>query len=880
MITNLNLVESVIDNGSISLESSLVDYPLLTVVEYNSNVKTKPIGSKFVFNNLTFTLESFSIDINPLNNIKNLTNQVTYSYTHVTKQIYEYPIKVKDFYDENKSYYSKQTEDSFYFSIGLLCSFAMLKNNNIASINCPPFLVEIKKNPTIEDTITLRELIDNKLTILNYVYKFENKSLSFEEIGVNSFVRAGVVSNINLAVNSIPTYKNTLLLWSKKDNYDNDIETKKYIQIKESEYITYEGSYNPHIAPPESKDNSIYPRDLSIMFDNSGETKECKITKYKWNQPDIEISAIFGYAHAALELIADPTKPNASTDLVLDTITNDILSTGNAYQEVLSALKAGKFGYPDDNSFNKEIVWRLISIKETKYIYEPFQANISPQLKNEDGTLENVVIPNEYQQYLISNIKVLVREETTGWELKRFAQEDASNWTNGSIASWLSLAATVNLKNSLLNSSSLSLKQYNWMLYKAKINLEQYLYRKIPLWERVDYKIEPYTKYYTDFDDVDWDVKYIPKNELNKSINDTTLVPVLFPDPNWEPNLMVVARSRLKTSIGLSGNPNYNPWSRNYFGSNPVTITTGSEEYEFTKYTVLPSKNTRPYISQSFSDFANISNVISSIESGLTDSGTYYTPHTYMDVNDYGINSNNIPAININNVNGVYPADIINKEDQYSTVTSIRVAQDHSYKSRTTQSNFSLSDGRPPRATLIKPVYEEARNSNNNPFSNSATYITSNIQNTNKNYISSINISYAENLQEALKAADFKLVLDNILNGSTVSGQLNFSKNLKTSIINSKISIPKINGTWIIKRCVITVQYSNKNSFLQPTVIEAGNFIKNIKSNFKTTQILNTNNLNGNSSLKPLINPNLPSNFGTPIDSIPPNFSRWLDNNE
>jgi hypothetical protein len=620
MSSNLNIAyNGLIQNGSIQCESSLNDYPRLTLIEYTNNVVTRAIGSNFVFNNLVFTLESFSMDICNQTNINNLNKEITYSYTHITKRLLEYPIFVKNFLTKNKNNYISKTTNSYYFNLSSIVAYinnysALINAGNILITN--DFQVELSNNPSITDVITLKQIIDDKLTIFNLIYDFDNDTVSFKKLASSRVITSGIVSNITYAANTtnVATYKNTLLTWSKKDNYDTTNIAKKYIQVKPSDYVTYEGDYNPHIAPPETRNNSIYPRDLSIMFDNSGETKTCKLTSYKWNQPYVEIIATWGYAHCALELVADPTYANTETDAIINQITGDIVNSGNAFQEVLSSIKANKLGYPDANAFDMPMVWRLISIKTTKYIYQSFNPQINPMLENSDGTLTPVTIPESYKQYLSSNMQVLVAEQTTGWELKRFATEDASKWTKGSISAWLNLSTIVDIQSQLTaGANGLSKQQYNWLVYNAKVNLEQYLYRKVPIFERVDYVVEPYTKYYKDLDNIDWNVQYIPANQLNTSSTDTTLMPVLFPDPNWEPNLMISAKSRLKTAIGLSGNPNYSPFARNYYGTNPIVITTGSEEYEFTKYAILPSKNTKPQLPLIYSEYATISDVLSNI---------------------------------------------------------------------------------------------------------------------------------------------------------------------------------------------------------------------------------------------------------------------------
>lgn len=867
--TNINIRSCPVRDGYVTLNEALNDYPKLTVVEFANNDPSLTTGSIFSYFGLTFILEGISVDSCP---VENFQKQITYTYVHKSKVIFEYPIRVYDFVQAYKNEAIKKTDSSYFFSIGTLIKWGSRKTGG--KVSGPAFTVELPKTPGPEDTTTIKEHMDEYMQRKGLVYQFSGAGASAVKIGTGGAVNSSVVSNYTIAKNAVPTYRRTILSWNKKDVYEEGeaLLKKKYRRLDTKEYLLYEGDYKPHLPPGEDETESVQPRDLSIIKDNSGLTKSCKITKFKWGQPQFEINATFGYAHCALELVDDPEKPNQTTEAVLAALSGEVVEAGNAYQEVLTAIKNGKYGYPDDIAWAREPVWRLVSLKETDFIYQPLILNMSPMLKQEDGRLEPVTVPTEYQKYLNSNLEVLVKEQTKGWGLNRFAQEDPAEWTKGSIASWLSFNTLVNLKDDLEGDTVDSKQLYNWMLYSAKINLEQYLFRKIPLWEEVNYAIVPYTKYYKDLDEVDWQVQYIPKNVLTgKDDADDTLMPVLFPDPNWTPDLMLISRSRYKSAFGVSGNPEYNPFTRNYYGSNPITLTTGEEEYELTRYNIMPSKNTKEEITRLHEGYSNLEDVMEAIEAGVLLPGTLFNDaHDYMTVSDYGIKGVALPELKPGKVKAPPPSKNKLLEDQYTTLTSLRVAQDQSFKSFVTTQSYSISEGRPPKATLRKPMYEEVKEEEDSPYKNSLTYITSSISNGGIDIIPSVNIASANNIQEALEGAKNQLMMSILTSGSTASAQLLWTS-IGRSLVNGKVALP--GGNWIIKSCTQTVQSSDGVTFAQPIQIDAGTYI--VPTLYKeTVQLANENE--DQSSAKVLLNAILPFKLGTPLENLPPNFSRWL----
>lgn len=877
MKTNHTTAPILVEHGSVSLQETLNQYPQLTVTEYAEPGITKQIGDIFSYAGLSFVLEGISIDKCPLV-LENLRDKITYSYTHVTKKVLEYPIRVADFLAGNKGGQSRKTADAYMFSIGSLISYAQSRRG-FAVVNAPSFLVEISKNPGPEEIVTVKSFIDEKLEVLQLVYRFSGDAVSFVPLGSAAQISPNIVKNYTIGYGEIPAYKDSPLSWNKDKN-ENEAQTldvKRYKQIADKPYLIYEGNHNPHLPPPESADATKTPRDLSIMIDSSGITKTCKITKMEWGEPSVEIEAIFGYAHAAVELVADPNKPNVQSDTVIRLMSEDVVNSGNAYQEVLSSIKSGKYGYPDDADFSNPIVWRLVSIKEKTYVYTPLNLTISPKVKKADGTFESVQIADGLESFTRTNSQVLTKEITTGWHIARFAVEDAQNWTEGSIQSWLGLKTLIELKDTLTNSSILAKQQYYWMLYYAKVNLEKYLYRKIPIWEQVDYSIESYSKHYKDAEKVDWEVNYVPRNQLVGSGGsaDTTPVAVVFPDPNWSPSLMVIARSRILMSIGLSGNPDYDPYVRNYYGTNPITVTTGSEEYEFTKYSILPSKNTRSNISDLYSSYVNVQNVVAAMAGQLATPGTMYQDKEFTNIPDYGIQDTPIPQLNPATVLASLPTIVENREEQYATLTALRVAQDHSFKSHVTTNTFVLAQGRPPNATVRKPVFEEIiTDTESNPYPNTVTLITSGNYTPMSEIIGSVSIAGAENISEAIRGAGFKLTME-ALGSSSSSVTLDFLPGIPKSMLNGRLRLPGTNSTWIAKSVTQSVQFTHDSGFVQPIELECGIlFETGIGS---TTLQIKDENGNGKDSMEVEVIASVPNRYGTPIDEIPAGFGRWLD---
>jgi hypothetical protein len=80
----------------------------------------------------------------------------------------------------------------------------------------------------------------------------------------------------------------------------------------------------------------------------------------------------------------------------------------------------------------------------------------------------------------------------------------------------------------------------------------------------------------------------------------------------------------------------------------------------------------------------------------------------------------------------------------------------------------------------------------------------------------------------------------------------------------------------VVKRATQVVQYSNGIPFPQNIQVECGALV-GVGISSRTVQIADENN--NQESVKVLINPILGQTYGTPLNQIPANFSRWLDSN-
>lgn len=850
-----------ISNGSISISGSINDYPTANVTSYQRSGIAERIGAVKTFNGLTFMCISSSVkELPPGNPIaRDCTKEITSQYVHVSKSIYETPINVRKFLATAGATPAKRSESFIWVPIGALVKYASERAKG--SVSVPSFLVKLSASPSVEESVTIRDLVDPMLAVRGLILDFSGSTLKTKRLGGGS-VGGSIVSDVSYGKGVFQGYKNTSLTWEKADEEVNTDRTYSIIKKSDEDYSIYEGSKDPHIAPTDR-----LPRDLSVMFDVSGITKDFSITVYKRGEIEAVLTGQFGYAQAALELVEDPLRANAEASALLDSLSGDPTTTGNALHEIASALSSGAYGYPDGGGFDTP-VWRCISAKYTKHVWTPFTVNIQARVKDEKGVYKPVTVPDAYQPLLNPRFEVLTKEISTGWELKRFSAEDAQTWDKGSIQSWIRLKAAVVAASALTDSENEAYIRYS--LYQAKLNLEKYLYRKIPIYEEVGYAAIPYARYYKDADDIQWTVEEIPENEINPKSSNTEPIPVLFPDPSWAPSLMISARSRFHSSVAEMGNPDFNPYARSYYEINASTLISGKEEYELTKYTILPSANTKPALGGSYGQFGDVGAIISAIGGANSQPGTLNPRHEFMQVTDQGI-----PGASPGNVNVSVPiafpqAAAASGVDRYSTTSSIRSAQDHSFTNSVTVVNSSVSQGRPPEARLRRINYE-VNNDSDSIHKDTATFISSNV--VSVEYTPSISVPGARNLSEAIQGAKHLLKLS-MIQASSGGCQLSFTKSNVKYIVGSSVSIPA-SGRWVVKSYTASCQYSDGEPFPQPLQIEAGTYLEpNIRSS--TIKIDSADNNNDNQpAMEVDIDANIPSIFAVDYNA-PTNFGRWL----
>lgn len=871
--------------GTYTLNQELNQPPSLSVILYVATLEEIPdLGSDLTFSNYNFYLTNYSYKESPqVQKIGNVSvkYEVSLSYAHVSKLFTEKGINTAKFvlaYGRSAQIIGEQ----FYrFSLVSLLSQVA----EFTGINCPitglSGFVNLPYRPANTDFFTVSSFLSERSVLDAKVAVYSQSGIDYVDLGSGRSVTAVPLTEITLTDNETPCYKNTLLNWNGGTNYGLQ---NTYIQVTDDEYVLYEGDSNPHLPPVEVGDGSLVPRDLSVFVDNGGLSKQFKITLYKYGQPQSEISGTYGFSHSALELVSNPLAPLNLNYSILEKMQSNPALQQNALKGLLGNLVNQAMGMIGTGIFARPIVWRVTSIKQTDFIYQPLELNIKPQVLDAYGNYVKIDVPEQYQNLLKCNSQVLVAEQTEGWTIKRFANEDAANWTQGSIQAYINLTFWLQIGNQIPN-DIISLQYYYLSVYKAKCKLESFLYRKIPITERVDYFIEPFSKYYKDGDKVDWNVEYIPKAQLPNSPSTQDPVAVLFPSPDWVPNLMIVSKSRYSISAGVSGNPEYNDQAASLWGKNPIYLTTGEEIYEHTRYMIRPSKTTKQNIDKIYETFNDLDGLLASINQNELYSGTYYRPFSYMNVPDDAVIGQGVPpSIDINKViptqqkkdGSSLPSystasnDASFKDDSYSIYGTIRTVADASFKSNIQSSSFSTALGRPPSATVRKPVNQLNPTQDKNGLKDSLTYLTSNVR--DRNILSDVTITGANNLQEAIKGATFKLHKD-VFDGASLSTSFTWTQNA----IKPNSVFQYFGQKWAAKSSTFTTQIINGGALTQPVSVTFGEVVP-VSLTVVSTTATALNSIKGGLVTTVEVQ-NLPNRIGNDLSGIPAGFGRWVAGN-
>jgi hypothetical protein len=871
--------------GTYTLNQELDQPPSLSAVIYVATLNEIPnLGSDLTFGNYNFYLTNYSYKESPqVQKVGNVSvrYEVSLSYSHVSKLFTEKGINTAKFvlaYGRSAQIIGEQ----FYrFSLVSLLSQVA----DFTGINCPisglSGFVNLPYRPANTDFFSLRSFLDERAILDAKVAVFSKSGIDYVDLGSGRAITAVPLTEITLSDNETPCYKNTLLNWNGGTNY---ALQNTYVQVTDDEYVLYEGDSNPHLPPVEVGDGSLVPRDLSVFIDNGGLSKQFKITLYKYGQPNSEISGTYGFSHSTLELVSNPLAPLNLDYSILDRMQSNPAAQANAFGGLLKDLANSAMGMVGQNIFARPIVWRITSIKQTDFIYQNLDLNIKPQVKDANGNYVATTVPPQFNNLLKCYSQVLVAEQSEGWTIKRFANEDAANWSKGSIEAWIRLKYLLDI-GSLVVNDPISLQYYYLSVYKAKCALESFLYRKIPITERVDYFIEPYSKYYKDGDRVDWNVEYIPKAQLPDVASTQDPVAVLFPSPDWVPNLMVVAKSRYSISAGVSGNPEYNDQAASLWGKNPIYLTTGEEVYEHTRYMIRPSKTTKPNIDRIYETFNDLGGLLTSINQNQLYSGTFYRPFSYMNVPDNAVIGNGVlPTIDTNRVIATQQKkdpdsipsystasnDASFKDDSYSVYGTIRTVADASFKGNIQSSSFSTALGRPPSATVRKPINQLNPKQDKDGLKDSLTYITSNVR--DRNILSDITITGANNIQEAIKGATFKLHKD-IFDEASLSTSFTWTQNA----IKPNSVFQYFGQKWAAKSTTFTTQIINGGALNQPVSVTFGEVIPVTLTTVNTTATA-LNTIKGGLVTTVEVS-GLPNSIGVDLSNFPANIGRWTTSN-
>jgi hypothetical protein len=869
--------------GTYTLNQALNEPPSLSAIIYVATLEDVPdLGSDLTFGNYDFYLTTYSYKESP--QVQKIGNavvkyEVSLTYSHVSKLFTEKGINTAKFVLAYGGSAQIIGEQFYRFPLsGLLAQVSAF-----TGINCPitglSGFVNLPYRPANTDFFTLRSFLDERSILDAKVAVFSPSGIDYVTLGTGRAVTSEPLTEITLNDNETPCYKNTLLNWNGGTNY---ALQNTYVQVTDDEYVLYDGDPNPHLPPVEVGDGTLVPRDLSVFVDNGGLSKQFKITLYKYGQPNSEISGTYGFSHSALELVSNPLAPLNIDYSILNRMQSNPAAQANAFGGLLKDLANSAMGMVGTNIFARPIVWRVTSIKQTDFIYQNLDLNIKPQVKDSNGNYVATTVPSQFDNLLKCHSQVLVAEQSEGWAVKRFANEDAANWSKGSIEAWIRLTYLLEI-GSLVANDPISLQYYYLSVYKAKCALESFLYRKIPITERVDYFIEPFSKYYKDGDKVDWNVEYIPKSQLPDVASTQDPVAVLFPSPDWVPNLMIVAKSRYSISAGVSGNPEYNDQAASLWGKNPIYLTTGEEIYEHTRYMIRPSKTTKPNIDRIYETFNDLGGLLTSIHQNQNYSGTFYRPFSYMNVPDNAvIGTGVLPSIDVNKVIATQQKkdpdtipsystasnDASFKDDSYSIYGTIRTVADASFKGNIQSSSFSTALGRPPSATVRKPVNQLNPKQDKDGLKDSLTYLTSNVR--DRNILSDVTITGANNIQEALKGAAFKLHKD-VFDGASLSTSFTWTQNA----VKPNSVFQYFGQKWAAKSSTFTTQIINGGALSQPVSVTFGEVIPVTLTTVNTT-VPALNTIKGGLVTTVEVS-GLPSNIGNNLDSLPYGYGRWVN---
>jgi hypothetical protein len=388
--------------GTYTLNQELDQPPSLSAVIYVVTLDEIPnLGSEITFGNYNFYLTNYSYKESP--QVRKANNaatryDVSLSYAHVSKLFTEKGINTAKFvlaYGRSAQIIGEQ----FYrFSLASLLSQVAL----FTGINCPitglSGFVNLPYRPANTDFFSLRSFLDERAILDAKVATYSASGIDYVDLGSGRSITTPPLTEITLSDNEIPCYKNTLLNWNGGTNYGLQ---NTYVQVTDDEYVLYEGDSNPHLPPVEVGDGSLVPRDLSVFIDNGGLSKQFKITLYKYGQPQSEISGTYGFSHSALELVANPLAPINLDFSILNRMQSNPALQQNALKGLLGNLANQAMGMVGTGIFARPIVWRVTSIKQTDFVYQPLELDIKPQVLDRSGNYVKIEVPEQDRKSVV-----------------------------------------------------------------------------------------------------------------------------------------------------------------------------------------------------------------------------------------------------------------------------------------------------------------------------------------------------------------------------------------------------------------------------------------------------------------------------------------------
>ncbi|PLS68060.1 MAG: hypothetical protein CV045_10050 [Cyanobacteria bacterium M5B4] len=784
------------DAGFGTVTRKCLDFATCALTEYSiSSAPSRAIGSEISADGLTFYISNISSSYIPAELLADVDllgftpkYAITYEGVHISKRLIEYPIPTRDLKDMASS-----VGRGYFIPLSQLYTKIQGISGINATINGIPD-INIFFTAEGNEVISLSDYWNDMRYLKGLVYSFSGSTLNLVTVnsGGGGSATEFVGNQEYVYSDNYPCFANTLLENNNFPEY-----SKEYIEIPSS-YYTYEGDSNPQDPPLEVGE---FPKTGSIMYGNSGAlTKQFKITIYEEGGIKEVIEGTFGYAHSLVELTGGNSfieTQGLEHQLIesLKTQKSKMADLGSTFpnlvaytQQLVSGTTAG---YENITAgWVNPVVWRCVKVTVSEYIYEPITLpSNSFKLISDDGTIspEKVVLPPSYIGLLTNSSRVLSKIVTRGIELRRFQDESTLASNNNSLFAYKALQL---LSNTISNMNTPIIPEAITALWViSKFRLESFLYRRVPIVEAKIFSYAPYSAFYKDEQFIT-SFQTIPVKRSDIGLGGDDFVMLAVPDPSWKPSIMQTGEYFYSKSIAVQGNPSWNPFTRNYFQSNPIFLYTGSEVETTITYTPLPSFNTTERVN----DYTFQTNLTGLINKTNIGKGTYYsllgieslvgaTNDTYSTIPDV---SPSIPSLN---------TDSQIDTDRFVQYVKTRSAQNQGFKDGKFFYSSNIVSGRPPAAIVATKPIDLAENRDASVVPDFFTYISSSIQSSN--YLKTYSNVLTNKIDELEVSAKNYLIEQILLGGSKLKLTLSDKdSSIEPNGIISGANIPP--GQWLI----------------------------------------------------------------------------------